>query len=153
MVGAVLPVHSYAFFHCTGTTFIFIIIIKVGIRWIIETTGATIIRCIFLELNQSQSVWGIIMPIIRRTRTRLVKTSCEDACNIGRKNVGCIVADIVSCDHAKVMRLYVGATCGYCQYCDISILWSSDGGVCYEKSGNISARMIDASTKLGYYAS
>jgi hypothetical protein len=51
--------------------------------------------------------------------------------------VGCIVlTDIVSCDHAKVMRLYVGAMCGYCQYCDVSILWSSDGGgggLCYEK--------------------
>jgi hypothetical protein len=50
--------------------------------------------------------------------------------------VGCIVvADIMSCGHAKVMRLYVGATCGYCQYCDISILWFSDGGLCYEKWG------------------
>jgi hypothetical protein len=45
----------------------------------IEPTDATIIRCIFPELNQSQHVLGIIMPIIRRTRTRLVKTSCEDA--------------------------------------------------------------------------
>jgi hypothetical protein len=33
----------------------------------------------FLVLNQSQNVSGIIMPIIRRTRTRLVKTACEDA--------------------------------------------------------------------------
>jgi hypothetical protein len=49
------------------------------IRWIIEPTDATIIRCIFLELNQSQHVLGIIMHIIRRTRTRLVKTSYEDA--------------------------------------------------------------------------
>jgi hypothetical protein len=47
------------------------------IRWIIEPTNATIIRCTFLELNQSQHVSGIIMP--RRTRTRLVITSCEDA--------------------------------------------------------------------------
>jgi hypothetical protein len=78
------------------------------------------------------------MPIIRRTRTRLVKTSCEDACNIWRENVGCIVVeDFVSCDHAEVARLYVGATCGYCQYCDISILWSSDGGVCYENGGGV----------------
>jgi hypothetical protein len=44
-----------------------------------RTTDATIIRCIFLELNQSEHVSGIIMPIIRRTKTRLVKTSCEDA--------------------------------------------------------------------------
>jgi hypothetical protein len=29
--------------------------------------------------DQSQHVSGIIMPIIRRTRTRLVKTSCEEA--------------------------------------------------------------------------
>jgi hypothetical protein len=50
-----------------------------SIRWIIEPTVATIIICIFLELNESQHVSGIIMPIIRRTRTRLVKTSCEDA--------------------------------------------------------------------------
>jgi hypothetical protein len=48
------------------------------IRWIIEPTYATIIRCIFLELYQSQHVSSIIMHIIRRTRTRLVKTSCED---------------------------------------------------------------------------
>jgi hypothetical protein len=34
------------------------------------------------------------MPIFRRKRTRLVKTSCEDACNIGRKNVGGIVVGI-----------------------------------------------------------
>jgi hypothetical protein len=45
----------------------------------IEPTDITIIRCIFLELNQSQHVSGIIMPIIRRTRTRLVNTSWEDA--------------------------------------------------------------------------
>jgi hypothetical protein len=32
-----------------------------------------------IKSNQSQHVSGIIMPIIRRTRTRLVKTSCEDA--------------------------------------------------------------------------
>jgi hypothetical protein len=45
--------------------------------------------------------------------------------------VGFIVADIMSCDCAKVTRLNVGAVCGYCQYCDISILWYSDwGGVC-----------------------
>jgi hypothetical protein len=31
MVGAVLPVTSYAFVHCTGTTFIFTIKIKVGV--------------------------------------------------------------------------------------------------------------------------
>jgi hypothetical protein len=49
------------------------------VRWIIEPTDATIIRCIFLELNQAQHVSGVIMPIIRRTRTRLVKTSREDA--------------------------------------------------------------------------
>jgi hypothetical protein len=67
------------------------------------------------------------MPIIKRTKTRLVKTSCEDACNIGRKN-GCVVADIVSCDRAKVTSLNVGAVCGYWQYCDISILCSIDWG-------------------------
>jgi hypothetical protein len=50
------------------------------IRWIIDPTDATIIRRIFLELNQSQHVSGIIMPIIRRTRTKLVKTSCEGGC-------------------------------------------------------------------------
>jgi hypothetical protein len=33
----------------------------------------------WIKSNQSQHVSGIIMPIIRRTRTRLVKTSCEDA--------------------------------------------------------------------------
>jgi hypothetical protein len=44
------------------------------IRRIIEPTDATIIRCIFVELNQSQHVSGIIMPIIRRTRTRLANT-------------------------------------------------------------------------------
>jgi hypothetical protein len=81
-----------------------------------------------LHKIKSRHVSGTIMPIIKRTRTRLVKTSCEDACNIGRKNVGCIVADIMSCDCAKVTRLNVGAACGYCQYCDISILWSSDWG-------------------------
>jgi hypothetical protein len=74
------------------------------------------------------------MPIIRITRTRLVKTSCEDACNIGEKKRGLYCCNSVICDHAKVVRLYVGATCGYCLYCDISILWSSDGeGMCYEK--------------------
>jgi hypothetical protein len=51
---------------------------RAAIRWIIEPTDATIIRRIFLELNQSKHVSGIIMPIIRRTRTRLVKTSCGD---------------------------------------------------------------------------
>jgi hypothetical protein len=34
------------------------------IRGIIEPTDSTTIRCIFLELNQSQHVSGIIMPII-----------------------------------------------------------------------------------------
>jgi hypothetical protein len=48
-----------------------------SIGWIIEPTDATIIRCIFLELNQSQRVSGIIMPIIRRTRKRLVKTALQ----------------------------------------------------------------------------
>jgi hypothetical protein len=33
--------------------------------------------------------------------------------------------------------LYVGATCGYCQYCDISILWSSDGGGALRKMGGV----------------
>jgi hypothetical protein len=42
-----------------------------------EPTDAEIIRYVFLELNQSQHVSGIIMPIIRRTRTRLVKTAVE----------------------------------------------------------------------------
>jgi hypothetical protein len=63
-------------------------LIVILIRWIIEPTDAKIIRFIFLELNQSQHVSGTIMPIIRRTKTRLVKTSCEDACNIGRKKLG-----------------------------------------------------------------
>jgi hypothetical protein len=47
-----------------------------------------------------------------------------------------VVADIVSCDLAKVICLYVGAMCGYCQYCDISILWSRDG-VYVMKNGGV----------------
>jgi hypothetical protein len=88
----VLPISVYYFLYNTHThtyiyiyiyIYIFAILVCMTmhnlIRWTIEPTDATIIRCIFLELSQSQHVSGIIMPIIRRTRTRLVKTSREDA--------------------------------------------------------------------------
>jgi hypothetical protein len=53
-------------------------------------------------LIHSQHVSGIIMPIIRRTTTKLFKTACGDVCNT-EKNMGCIVvADFLSCDHVRI---------------------------------------------------
>jgi hypothetical protein len=50
--------------------------------------------------------------------------------------VGCIVvADIVSCDHGKVMRLYVGATCGYCQFVIFPYYGLVIGGGGFTKKG------------------
>jgi hypothetical protein len=68
-------------------------------------TDATIIGAYFLNYIKSISTcFGS-----GDKKTRLVNTSCEATCNIGRENLGSIVVDIVSCGIVKVMRLCVRA--------------------------------------------
>jgi hypothetical protein len=75
----------------------------------------------------------LLCPSSGDKKTRLVNTSCEATCNIGRESLGSIVVDIVSCGIVKVMRLCVRAMRGYCVYCDTPILWFSVGVfLCYE---------------------
>jgi hypothetical protein len=80
-------------------------------------TDATIIGVYFLNYIKSISTcFGS-----GDKKTRLVNTSCEATCNIGRENLGSIVVHIVSCGIVNVMRLCVRAMRGYCLYCDTSI--------------------------------